>query len=207
MIWSNDLETANIDNLTAGTYSVTITDIDETCTFIEEYIITNSGFFTVSGAMAHCSCSVCDDGSINLTITGSGSDYTYYWSNEETTEDISELIPGVYTVTVTDDWGCIIIEEFTLGFITGIEDNDNPLSIIAYPNPTNGELYVDYNFGANNYGYISVYNILGERLSYEKIIGNEGTYVTSLGDFNPGMYYLKIESLGFSKTEKIILQK
>lgn len=45
-------------------------------------------------------------GSINLSVSGGNPDYTFNWSNNETTEDISGLSSGDYTVIVTDANGC-----------------------------------------------------------------------------------------------------
>ena len=40
--------------------------------------------------------------------------YSYSWSNGETTQDISNLIPGTYTVTITDFNNCQISESFEI---------------------------------------------------------------------------------------------
>ncbi|MFN0217105.1 MAG: T9SS type A sorting domain-containing protein [Saprospiraceae bacterium] len=47
-----------------------------------------------------------NDGSIDLTASNGTAPYTYAWSNNATSEDISNLSAGIYTCTVTDNVGC-----------------------------------------------------------------------------------------------------
>ena len=54
------------------------------------------------------SCNGASDGSIDVTVTGGAGAYTYAWSNGATSEDVSDLGAGVYSVTATDENGCSV---------------------------------------------------------------------------------------------------
>jgi len=54
-------------------------------------------------------------GSITLNyISGGTNPYSYLWNTGETTESLSNLVPGTYTVTITDDNGCEVVQSFTI---------------------------------------------------------------------------------------------
>ena len=207
-IWNNNDTTQDISGLSSGNYSVTVTDTSNNCIITNSYQVNNNGYFTISHYINHASCSNCNDGSIDLTINGSSSNYTFIWSNGATTEDLSNILPGTYTVTVTDDWGCQIIESYEVGFATF--NNliaDSKIKIIAYPNPNNGIFNIDYYFAHNKTTKLRIYNLLGDEIKSITINNNIGTLKLNLSKYPKGLYYLNFSDDKFSKTIKILYIK
>lgn len=96
------------NTLSANTYYV-VADDGGGCTGRSESCIIYSstpidfGFYVVDDA--NC-LSVSGSGKVYITgLTGSAP-YTYLWSNGETTQNIENLSPGTYSVTITDNNGC-----------------------------------------------------------------------------------------------------
>lgn len=111
--WSNGSTSEDLSNLPAGTYSVTITD-NNGCTINDTYIITDPPVLVLSGTKTDISCFGADDGSIDVTISGGEAPYTYAWSNGATTEDVTGLAPGNYTLNITDARGCSTNQAFNI---------------------------------------------------------------------------------------------
>gem|GEM_PF-1084654 len=68
------------------------------------------------------------DGYVEILVSGGTPPYTYRWSNGETEEDLSEVGPGSYTITVTDADDCKSIESVVVPdrlpeLVYGIEHN------------------------------------------------------------------------------------
>jgi len=97
-----------------GNYVVTVFDGDG-CTGSQTVNVTVSNS-TVTGVITNTNCSGGNNGAIDITPTGGIAPYTFNWSNGATTEDISGLGVGNYTVTVTDAIACIgTPTTFTIG--------------------------------------------------------------------------------------------
>ena len=64
---------------------------------------------TISGQVSNASC---NDGAINITASGGTPPYSYHWSNGSSNEDLSQLAPGNYSVTVTDAAGLSQVASF-----------------------------------------------------------------------------------------------
>ena len=90
--------TTSITGLCSGSYLLSATDAAG-CTSSSAYSIYTANNFTVTGTVTDAACF---DGSIDITASNGVPPYTYLWSMGATTEDVSNLPPGNYSVTVTD---------------------------------------------------------------------------------------------------------
>lgn len=111
--WSNGATTEDIDNLSPGSYVVTVSDASGSCDLVRAFLVEDGG-----GAIAIMGDITPEaeegQGAIDITVTGGVNPFSFLWSNGETTEDIANLTSGTYSVTATDANGC---EEFASFFV------------------------------------------------------------------------------------------
>ena len=111
--WSNGLNTQNLANIPPGIYTVTV-KLGSSCTATGTYEVLNAAIapnLSVAGIPATCGLS---NGGANLSVTGATDPYTYHWSNNASTEDLSNVLPGNYAVTVTDFFACSATTSVTI---------------------------------------------------------------------------------------------
>ncbi len=104
---------ASATGLTAGTYTVTVTD-QNGCTQTITVTITQPPALTASSTSANITCNGQTNGTASVSASGGTTGYSYNWSNGATTSSISNLGTGTYTVTVTDANGCTATQTVTI---------------------------------------------------------------------------------------------
>lgn len=133
-----------------GVYTVCLTASGPDCTattcdsiFIGNDV--NPCNLSLTYDITHCSNLGIADGAIDITVTGGTPPYTYFWSNQEITEDISGLLPGVYTVVIDDNANCSMSWSFSVGNNNNTDTTTNPTDTIF------NDLYINiyYNFETN----------------------------------------------------------
>ncbi len=112
--WSNGSNSNQISSLNPGNYSITITDANGCSTQENINIAAGPCNLQISTSTQNPSSPTATDGNTNVTIVSGIGPYTFLWSNNQTTNSISELPTGAYTVTVTDINGCTASESVTL---------------------------------------------------------------------------------------------
>ncbi|MDP1746651.1 MAG: PKD domain-containing protein, partial [Bacteroidota bacterium] len=147
-----NVTTSAISNIPIGTYTVTVTD-NLSCQVQNNVTITQPvAALSVSVSSTPTSCYGGTDGSVASVISGGTSLYTYNWlPGNHTTQNVSGLSAGNYTVTVTDSKGCIISNSVII---------NQPVQIVLVPGTVNstctlpnGTAYVSVSGGVGSYAY------------------------------------------------------
>ena len=122
--------------LASGAYTVTITDVNG-CTATQTSTLTDPLVLATSNVPTNPSCSTIADGAIDVTVTGGTQPYSYQWSggSTATTEDLTLVLAGTFTITVTDAHGCVIVDSATLTPTTFVLANAGIDTSFCQPGP------------------------------------------------------------------------
>jgi hypothetical protein len=131
-VWSNGSTDLNLNNLNAGHYTLTVTDVvgctKDTTVTIED--VTPTVF---EGAIQHVNCNGNASGAIDVTILEGTPDFIFEWDNGMTTEDISGLVAGTYRLKITNGNGCSVWDSYTVEQANLIEasiETEQPTDVI-----------------------------------------------------------------------------
>ncbi|GAT62636.1 PKD domain-containing protein [Paludibacter jiangxiensis] len=115
VVWSDGSTAGNErNNLKPGTYSVKISD-GSPCIIDKTFIITEPQPLLVVGHVTDAlDCSTVNSGSIALTVSGGTTPYNFIWSNNASTQDITNIQAGNYNVIVSDANNCNLTKQFTV---------------------------------------------------------------------------------------------
>ncbi len=121
--WSTGSTSEDLSGLSAGGYSVTVTDANG-CTITDSYTVDEPTALAVTGTSTDLACNGDADGSVDITVSGGVGPYTYSWNTGATTEDLSGLSGGTYSVTITDANGCDRATSYTVNEPTALSLSD-----------------------------------------------------------------------------------
>ena len=169
---------ASINSLLPGNYRVYITD-DNGCVVDRTYTIDSPDPIAITPSVTDASCNAGNDGSIDITVIGGNGGYTYSWSNGATSEDISGLTAGNYTVTITDNLGCNYSETFTVGEPNALAINPTITDVKCFGN-NSGRIRTNPSGGTAPYTYLWSTGHTGRNLNNQ----TAGSYSVTITDKN-----------------------
>lgn len=112
-VWGDGNTLPNIDSLCAGSYTVTAVD-GAGCTVTETYTVTETDQLVINLGTTDETAQGANDGTAWAAPIGGTPPYTYFWSNGLMDSLITNLLPGLYNVTVTDAFGCAVLAFFEI---------------------------------------------------------------------------------------------
>ena len=144
--WSGGGNQSSKSNLTAGNYQLTVMD-NKGCTKIHNINISQPNQLSISLSIFSYPTCGSSGGQINSTILGGTSPYTYLWSNGQTTQNLTNVTSGNYTLTVTDSKGCQITSSLNLGCSTSNVVVGEILGPVSVCNTTTATYQISYSNG------------------------------------------------------------
>jgi len=168
-LWDNDSRGATGTGLSAGKHFVSVTNLDG-CTLVDSIIIEDKPPFAFDVQTVAPLCIGVPNGGITISDTAN---YSYNWHTGDTINALSNLVSGIYTVTITDTLDCTTIENFTL------TNSTRAILELAGTDATC--------IGMNN-GTVSANDTLN--LSGYSYIWNTGDTTNTLTDLPPATYFV-----------------
>ena len=130
----------------------------------------------VTDSVQNVLCAGQNNGSINLTVTGGVTPYTYSWGNGATTQNIIGLSGGTYTVSVSDPQGCAINDTIIVSQPQVLAVTDSATNATCIGN--NGTITLTVTGGTPTYSY----NWGGGIISQNRTGLGTGTYSVTITD-------------------------
>ena len=142
--WSNGQTTDIISGLEASVYSLVLRD-ENNCSHIEQTELTQPEELVLTAAVSNITSST-PTGSMIVNLTGGTSPFDFQWSvaGIQNTNFAQNLSAGTYTVTVTDANDCIAVISATIDNLSSTENLTLPFHINVFPNPNDGQFFIEY---------------------------------------------------------------
>ena len=200
--WSNGYTTASITNLSAGNFSVTVTDAlgcisrasqnfnqpDSMNVSIATYDATDTKVY----------------GKAIANVTGGTPQYSYLWNTGDNAPEISGLTGGTYTVTITDNKGCKQTAATQISETTGIDNPKKNIAFEVYPNPAAASATITLTGNYEN-TTMEVKNLLGQTL-ITQVISTAQTQL-DLAALANGIYLVSLTQGTTVSIKEIVIQK
>ena len=167
-----------IMNLGAGAYVIEANYLG--CVATDTMVLNQPDPIQITGTFTHLLCYGDNDGAVDINVTGgspSSNGYTYLWSNNVTSQDLSNVGAGLYTLTVTDSLSCVATYDARLTEpdeleVTIVETSPFVLELSTVTGGTPSYTYAWYESGNN----------VGTGTSY--VVSTNGTYSLEATDAN-----------------------
>jgi hypothetical protein len=201
--WSNASNLSILTGLSAGTYTLNVTDANGCAAGPFFYNISDPIPYTVDSTLTHPVCNGGTTGQIELAITPIAA-YSISWSpGLQTTPSIAGLAAGIYTVTIKDASNCTFVRNYTITEPTAIVDITPIVTQPTLCGGSDGSITPDISGGTPGYTY--AWDIPSTATSVSGL--SAGVYTLQVTDANgcpSSPFTYTISDPGFTLTTNVI---
>ncbi len=194
-----------LDNLCAGVYHVTVSDL-ALCNIVKEFTVIEPDSITFGFISQDSHGQDCNGFASAVDVLGGTAPYSYLWDDNAATAtyNVMSLCPGLYQVIVSDSHNCTSQDTIRiLDTTVGIDELGNNEVISIYPNPNKtGQFFINLSeINSNEVELIKVLDSSGKLIT---TFANDGiTEMIELKDISAGINVLQI----FFKNGKSVTRK
>lgn len=179
-LWSNGTTSQDLTGVASGTYNLSVTDVRGCLAIVSGTVPSASGLQATISA-TNPACFGNNNGSINVGITGGIINPTFQWSNGATTQNLSGISSGTYSLTITETNGCISTSQTQIVAPADLVLSLDQFRNISCAGASNGQISSQTAGGTMPYDYL--WNVSGVTTANINNL-SAGAYTLSVSDAN-----------------------
>ena len=153
--WSTGDTTQIATGLATGNHSVSVTDSCGNINIRDFYVNEISPPpITISSSITHSICFGNLDGQIDIILNNGTGPYSYLWSTGDTTQNLINIGPGNYDLTITDFCGDSALFSFTVNLTTPAISTNAIIDSVYCSGDSSGSVLVFPSGGTGGYSYL-----------------------------------------------------
>ncbi|MCI5090952.1 SprB repeat-containing protein [Phaeodactylibacter sp.] len=194
-LWSTGSASNSIEELSAGNYSLTVTD-GYGCSYVFQQELLQPDSLAVSFDVEPASSQ--GGGSVFTAVNGGTPPLLYEWDAPgwPTTADLLQVETGTYTLTVTDAADCILVDSVNVPLGVNISWAATELNTRFFPNPSTGEnLFLGFETVIPAISTIEIYQVDGRFVGTFPIQRDGPYYKANVGIISSGAYKIFLPEL------------
>lgn len=145
------------------------------------------------------------DGSATANTVGPNGPFTYAWSNGPTTASNTNLNPGTYFVTITNDFGCERVDSVTIGTGVSVDPAFSDWQVEVNPNPFDQTTRISFPNTEHEPLDLEVFDAKGRTVWKMEGITAE-SMTLNLEGLESGIYFYRLGNESRSHSGKLILR-
>ncbi len=151
--WNTGQNTASLSKLNAGTYIVTVTDVNS-CVKLDTVVVQQPIILDASFTKTDVVCFGGSTGTATVAGSGGTSGYSYLWSNTQSGANAAGLSATNYSVTITDSKNCTVAKSVTIGQPASAVDGTITKTDVACFGENTGTATAAGSGGTSGYSYL-----------------------------------------------------